>query len=468
MPPRQHPRSWLAGRLRSAAGAVQRLAGRVEPAGHLPPQPPPETPVVAPRRFGEPPQHWLDLVAAHAPGLLHDLALDPSPAGNAEDRARGGLPARTDAVGTDPVADGRRGSGADPVVPADPGGAGATHGHPPVTGGARGTTGRGTAASGYNGPTRSAAPSRRGGAGRQSQAGDQPTGTGIGDPSGGSARSSTAERVPPAARPTGATRSPGMTSPAGPGAAVPAVRPAARSHTTAADTTIDASRPARPGGSPPPVRSMTFGPPDAARSQPRRPGAGPTPRPPLDPRRSADVDHGVRRATDPSPAGPSDDHLSAGGFRGDSDGPPRLRREQHSRRDSEDLSSRADAATGSTSYGHVEWPNPGRREATWTGSTAVEDTSTRARGDLARVVDGGPWLALPGEPARPPGASYDVRTTVADGGRAAGTDAPRPVVPSRGVDPWPALPDDSVLWSVAGAALDTVQSTRLDQEQAGD
>ena len=40
MPPRRHPRSWLAGRLRSAAGAVQRLAGQVEPTGHLPRRPP--------------------------------------------------------------------------------------------------------------------------------------------------------------------------------------------------------------------------------------------------------------------------------------------------------------------------------------------------------------------------------------------------------------------------------------------
>ncbi|MFI6255664.1 hypothetical protein ACIBCL_06035 [Micromonospora zamorensis] len=79
MPPRRHPRSWLAGRLRSAAGAVQRLAGRVEPTGHLPQRPPPDAPTAAPRRFGEPPRHWLDLVAAHAPGLLRDLNLDASP-----------------------------------------------------------------------------------------------------------------------------------------------------------------------------------------------------------------------------------------------------------------------------------------------------------------------------------------------------------------------------------------------------
>ncbi|WP_433650622.1 hypothetical protein ACQP2C_30005 [Micromonospora zamorensis] len=88
MPPRRHPRSWLAGRLRSAAGAVQRLAGRVEPTGHLPQRPPPDAPTVAPRRFGEPPRHWLDLVAAHAPGLLHDLDLDASPTDAGQIRVR--------------------------------------------------------------------------------------------------------------------------------------------------------------------------------------------------------------------------------------------------------------------------------------------------------------------------------------------------------------------------------------------
>jgi hypothetical protein len=35
-------------------------------------------------------------------------------------------------------------------------------------------------------------------------------------------------------------------------------------------------------------------------------------------------------------------------------------------------------------------------------------------------------------------------------------------------DPWPALPDDAALWSVAGATVDAAQLTRLDREQAGD
>lgn len=101
MPPRRLPRSWLAGRLRSAAGAVQRLAGRVEPSvatGQRSVRRPSEVRTAAPRRFGEPPQHWLDLVAAHAPGLLQDLDLDVPPGGRAS----------TDAADTD-TGDGRYG-----------------------------------------------------------------------------------------------------------------------------------------------------------------------------------------------------------------------------------------------------------------------------------------------------------------------------------------------------------------------
>ncbi|WP_280101416.1 hypothetical protein [Micromonospora arborensis] len=35
------------------------------------------------------------------------------------------------------------------------------------------------------------------------------------------------------------------------------------------------------------------------------------------------------------------------------------------------------------------------------------------------------------------------------------------------LDPWPALPDDTTLWSVAGAAVNDAQLSRLDREQAG-
>ncbi|MER7590931.1 hypothetical protein ABTW72_25675 [Micromonospora sp. NPDC127501] len=92
-------------------------------------------------------------------------------------------------------------------------------------------------------------------------------------------------------------------------------------------------------------------------------------------------------------------------------------------------------------------------------------------------MDGGPWLALPGEPA-PHGHPAALRdagtgtgdggTGTGDGGRATGIDGPPPSAAVRSVDPWPALPDDTALWSVAGAAVDTAQLIRLDREQAGD
>ncbi|MEV0809220.1 hypothetical protein [Micromonospora sp. NPDC050200] len=114
-PPRPGPRSWLARRLRVAADAVQRWA---DDAG---PVPPAEVTPDLPRRPGQPPEHWLRLVAAHAPGLLHGLDLDPDAPpdhagpstaagrlqgdgvrGNAPPRAGG--PARADAPGTPPAA----------------------------------------------------------------------------------------------------------------------------------------------------------------------------------------------------------------------------------------------------------------------------------------------------------------------------------------------------------------------------
>jgi len=117
-------------------------------------------------------------------------------------------------------------------------------------------------------------------------------------------------------------------------------------------------------------------------------------------------------------------------------------------------------------------PNRGGVGASWTGSTATSagNPSTSARGDLDRLADGGPWLALPGEPAPPghPTAQRDAGTGTAGGGRATGIDGPPPSAAARSVDPWPALPDDTALWSVAGASVDTTQLTRLDREQAGD
>lgn len=95
-PPRPGPRSWLARRLRDAADAVERWdrapSAGGSPAGTTPDLPPahatpglpearPEVPSAearrdVPRRPGQPPEHWLRLVAAHAPGLLRGLDVD--------------------------------------------------------------------------------------------------------------------------------------------------------------------------------------------------------------------------------------------------------------------------------------------------------------------------------------------------------------------------------------------------------
>ncbi|WP_410817690.1 hypothetical protein [Micromonospora sp. 050-3] len=469
MPPRRRPRSWLAGRLRSAAGAVQRLAGRFEPADHLPP--PPQTPAATPRRFGEPPQHWLDLVAAHAPGLLHDLDLAPSPAGNAEAAARsdgqGESTGRADADG----ADARSGRSGRFGSKADVGGPGA---------------------SGDEEPTRSRPESRTGGPGRPSRAGNQPDGTGTraADPSGDSTPSSRSDLITPPAGstwPDTSTPPTGSTRPAGPGAAVPPVRRAARGDATALDTTgldttaldttaIDAGGLSRADGPRQPVRSMVFGPHSSPSGRPHRSEAEATrttSRPPLDELWSGEVDH--RRPPESSPVRPTADRLSDGrdGFRGDSaDGQARPG-ENQSGQSRGAAPSAARTSRGDTVAVHrpLDGPNRGGVGASWTGSTATGagDPSTSARGEVDRLVDGGPWLALPGEPAQPgrPVALRDGRTGTAGGGQTTGIERPPPSA-ARNVDPWPALPDDTALWSVAGAAVDTAQLTRLDREQAGD
>ncbi|MGC4827347.1 hypothetical protein [Micromonospora arida] len=497
MPPRRRPRSWLAGRLRSAAGAVQRLAGRVEPAGHLPQ--PSQTPEATPRRFGEPPQHWLDLVAVHAPGLLHDLDLDPSPVGNAEagvrDGGQGESAGRVDADGADPVANARSGG------PDRFGGLGGLGGSGRLgrsgrlgNSGGLGRLGRlgnegdvgGPGASGDKGPTRSRAEGRTGSSGRSSRAGDPDgTGTGAAGPSGDRSPSSSSDlTTPPAGStwPDPSTSPAGRTWPAGPGAAVPPVRRATRGDTTALDTTafdttgVDTS--GLPGADGPrqPVRSMVFGPHSSPSVRPHRAEAEatrPTSHPSLDAGWSGEVDHG--RSTGSSPVRPTAGQLSGGrdGLRGDSDGQPSPNEDQsgHLRGDAASAT-RMSPVDAVAVQPLLNGPNRGGVGASWTGSTATSagNPSTSARGDLDRLADGGPWLALPGEPAPPghPTAQRDAGTGTAGGGRATGIDGPPPSAAARSVDPWPALPDDTALWSVAGASVDTTQLTRLDREQAGD
>ncbi|MBM7085369.1 hypothetical protein [Micromonospora humidisoli] len=90
MPRRPRPRDWLATRLRAAADAVAPAPAAQPTAPATPftgtdpaarwagPAPVPGGPARPPDHWlprgpGQPPDHWLRTVAAHAPGLLHDL-----------------------------------------------------------------------------------------------------------------------------------------------------------------------------------------------------------------------------------------------------------------------------------------------------------------------------------------------------------------------------------------------------------
>ncbi|MEU5964889.1 hypothetical protein ABZ777_27080 [Micromonospora parva] len=524
MPPPRRPRSWLAGRLRSAAGAVQRLAGRVEPDGHLPSQSPlSQPPVATPRRFGEPPRHWLDLVAEHAPGLLHDLDLDPSPAdAEARDGQPGGSTGRDDTAALDPGTFSRfpgsgRAGGRDGEVDA---------GGPASAGGGTGRRGRGPR--GDTRPTRSPAEHRSGRSVRPSPAGDQPDGTrdgaagtwagaagtragaagtwaGADGRSGGASPSRSDTTSPPTgatwpdlwagpsgphvsaeptspdawagptgphawagptgshvwAGPTGPDPSAESAGPVGSGAAVPPVRPASRG-TAVNATALDAS--GLPRSAAQPVRSMVFRAQSPPGSRPHRPEPEPTPataRPPW----PGAVDHGPGRSAAPLTA-----DRSTGGRDGspdDSDGPPRPGTDQ--RGGAASAAARSAGADSATWSGRPAWPDLDGADASGTGRTATDgrDTPTTGRGDMTGVGDR--WLDLPGERARSGrrAALPDPGWDRVGGGRATRF-APPPVGSARGDDPWPPLPDDSALWSVAGPALDTAQLTRLDREQAGD
>ncbi|NYF59749.1 hypothetical protein [Micromonospora purpureochromogenes] len=146
-PPRPGPRSWLARRLRDAADAVERWDPAPTTGGSpdettpdLPPAGPPaqatagllearpEVPSAeatrdVPRRPGEPPEHWLRLVAAHAPGLLRGLDVDPDalpdtgppaaardPRGGPADEVGGRAPARSGTSALPPAGPGRPGT----------------------------------------------------------------------------------------------------------------------------------------------------------------------------------------------------------------------------------------------------------------------------------------------------------------------------------------------------------------------
>ncbi|MEU7803464.1 hypothetical protein AB0B10_29850 [Micromonospora arborensis] len=507
MPPRRHPRSWLAGRLRSAAGAVHRLAGRVEPAGQLPASPPSAPPTPAPRRFGEPPQHWLDLVSAHAPGLLHDLDLDVSPIGSDDAPAHDDRPGETGSIGRLDAAAPATGGAFDGTTSAS----GPTRASGAAAAGRRG----GPGTTGFAGPDGSRSPGGTGRSGRRSATGDGPANEGTaeaGSPGGGG------PGTPAATSGSGASARPGTggdTPPVGGNGLPRAGEPARQARALIRPAT---SGPLAAPTSHPPPRTDDF--------EPTRP----TPRAP-DPRWSrppattgdalADRLPGVHDGLRDDPDGPGDDqtrsredhpgfagghpgfagqpgftvgqpgftvgHPGFAGRRGDPGGTP--------------PSGPGKAATRRAPAG----PDLDAvdRVARWTGSAGgtaaadAEGTTVDRRRDLNHAGGDWPWPTLPDEPARPrqqprrpAGQRVDETDTFGgaawaggawaggawaggwgrgptDGGRSTSTGAPSSTAGARVTDPWPALPDDAALWTVPGDAVNDAQLSRLDREQAG-
>lgn len=517
MPPRRHPRSWLAGRLRSAAGAVQRLAGRVEPTGHLP-QRPPDAPTAAPRRFGEPPRHWLDLVAAHAPGLLRDLDLDASPTDAGQIRGhddqqdgpataavappdgpgrwadeptrwdttdRPGTPAGEDtgrSAGTDGFrAGGTRGGFGDttgtsrPDAVTQPGGRGGRGLWSSGTPGSFGAPGGPATAGGVepvDGTGRAgihATVGDLGTAGRHNIAGQHGTdgtatgvdGRAIGVDGRAIGVGGTATGVGGTATGIGGTAS-GVGGPRTVDGAGRSGGSRSAGGTGRSDGAPDglATGSAVGGGG-----AVGGGASDAA-VPPGGPGGG-TPFEPSDRRVPGWVWDGWRS---PFRRGPSTGSASPFGPapRGDTpavggDGLPRA-------------SDRPLAPEGFLDGLDPSGPNSTTDGTGWGGLAAVE------------AADNGPWPALPGERtwseqhagqhrdqrAGHPGgwhdgdvgAGSDGSTRDPGGGGRLASRAFRST--ERTNDPWPALPDDGMLWTVPGDALDAAQLGRLDREQAGD
>ncbi|MGC5308044.1 hypothetical protein [Micromonospora zamorensis] len=521
MPPRRHPRSWLAGRLRSAAGAVQRLAGRVEPTGHLPERPPSDAPAAAPRRFGEPPRHWLDLVAAHAPGLLRDLDLDASPTDAGQIRvhddqqddpataavapappdgpvrwadgpvrwadgpiqwADGPIQwAPTDRRGT-PVGEGTRrsagtdgfragGTGGGFVVTAgtsrtdavtQPGGRGGRRRRATGTPGTFGVPG-GTAMAGGVEPVGSP-----GGAGIHATVGDLGT-AGRHDTAGQHGTDGTATGVDGRAIGVDGRASGGGGMAAGGGPRmVDGAGGLGGSRSAGGTGRSDGATGGLASGS-----GIIGG---GATVTPEGPGGG-TAFAPSDGRMPSRMRDGWRLAS-PFSRGPATGSTRPSGPapRGDT---PAVRGDGLSRADDRPLA-------------HGEFLD-GLDPA---GPSSTTDSTGRDGLPAVEAAGNGPWPALPGERTWPdqhtgprtahhrdqhaghPGGRRhgDVGTVGALIGRptrdpggwpvSRAFQSPEPT--ARTTDPWPALPDDGTLWTVPGDALDAAQLGRLDREQAGD
>ncbi|RLP94141.1 hypothetical protein EAD89_04845 [Micromonospora sp. BL4] len=126
---------------------------------------------------------------------------------------------------------------------------------------------------------------------------------------------------------------------------------------------------------------------------------------------------------------------------------------------------------GSSAGDEPRGRHPGEADgrAGWTGPTGAELATAGGPADVARAAGSGPWPALPDDPAWP-GHRPD-RTAATTGGAWTGGSGRGPAGGGWSAvtgDLWPALPDDRLLWTVPGAALNADDPGRLDREQAGD
>ncbi|MGW4680699.1 hypothetical protein ACWEOS_19735 [Micromonospora taraxaci] len=496
MPPRQRPRNWLASRLRSAAGAVERLAGRVEPVGQ-PRQEPPSDP---PRRFGEPPQHWLDVVATHAPGLLRDLDLDTAPADAGRLRDD-----RPDGLGTDGAVPG---SPDGPTRPSTVDRDGKSVGEPsrPSVGSAgfpaAGTRDTASTGSAQTGGRRRPSGARGGFGAPDVTATADDIGTRVG-PDPGAVGSPDTVGTPATAGFLGAAGVHGTAGSLPPTGGFPA---AAGARGTAGLTAPDgphgtAGFPATPVG-----HGTTgigrVGSPDASSihgtsapsyggdmSHTSAPGRSDASWP-------AGETAGSIGELDGSTIGnPADD--TPGGW-GTPDGhagqpgrtrPGRLGRTRPGRLGSpygRDAATSSPAPAPAAPGGIVAASGRNRRQG-----SALAAASGDAGWDGPAVEVGGSWPALPDERARPDHRRPDQHVARPGGWRGSDSGtvgapvggAPRDPVGGRwpvsiefpsteigspAADPWPVLPDDGAVWAVPGDVLDAAHLGRLDREQAGD
>jgi hypothetical protein len=515
VPPRRLPRSWLAGRLRSAAGAVQRLAVRVEPA-----RPDPSGSTRSAPRPGEPPEHWLAVVAEHAPGLLRDLDATPAQWPPA-DPGRAASPAANGGYDSDdPPGEGLGRAGLDRPATVD---AARAVRHRPEDGKAARRDGRAgiDRSRGYDGGARGAAggfeyPGRPGvraaagsGGGDESGAGDEfRAGGDVGAAAGGGAsgrRGDTRGAVGGLA----AAAVPGTSAlsgaPAQAGAAAGAAGELARPDESARGGRLVESGTrggpdgvrggagwAADGGARPLIRPAVPQPPASGSPPPDAHPASPSSRPPDEdsrpsggtfPPRSGSTRAGVagdvlavRRAALGSDGDGRGRHGRGGGSgQGDeaglgtrpgSDAWPGMGSGQDGQPDAMSAVWQGRGIAGRAG-GPVGWADPARGSATPRGGTPTWDGRPDAfdgGGALSGRGGGagsGPWPALPDDGA----------WTGSDGhraGRAAAGNGGAWTNAGAAQGPWPALPDDRPLWLVPADPLDAGHLRRLNREQAGD